>query len=262
MPSQAEVLALLDQEFLADEDRGGEPAKVSPALGPVTQGYHPAPSRGRAAIKLGFVHRGDLTKKDLEKLEEAKGTLSPGPAPLQKIRSRHHKLAKLIATGTGTTEAALLTGFSISRVSILKSDPAFKQLVHEYSEVTKEIQIDVEERIAGVAISALEELQERLEENPEAFKVGELLEITTRALDRCGHGPSSTTQSQVLIMSGRDIEELKQAAKESHGGRIQTGARSFKSEAPIGAVSEGEWTEVGGPLDGAESAQEESLSGD
>ena len=114
--------------------------------------------------------------------------------PVVKIRSRHHALAQLLAEGRSNTEAGLLTGYSASRISILKADPAFAELLAHYSEQQQQAYVNVHERLAALGINAVEELQERLELNPEEFSKKELMEVASLALDRAGFGPKTTVQ--------------------------------------------------------------------
>lgn len=125
----------------------------------------------------------------MELLAEERGTKSP---LIRRLSQRHHALARLLATGMPQGEAALCAGYSISRVSILSADPSFKELVTFYKEAKDEQVLEMQERISGLSADALEELRERLEEDPESFSNTMLLEIATKFADRSGHGPTST----------------------------------------------------------------------
>ena len=54
------------------------------------------------------------------------------PSVIKRLRDHHHLLARLVAEGRRTTDIAAEVGMSVSRVSILKGDPAFQQLVEMY----------------------------------------------------------------------------------------------------------------------------------
>ena len=54
------------------------------------------------------------------------------PSVIKRLRDHHHLVARLVAKGWRTTDIANEVGLSISRVSILKGDPAFQQLVETY----------------------------------------------------------------------------------------------------------------------------------
>ena len=90
-----------------------------------------------------------------------------------------------------------MCGYDPSRVSILKSDPAFTELVAFYRKGQEEQYYGIHEKLAGVAGDALDELQERLEEKPKDFSVGQLMDLSKMGADRTGHGPSSSTTIDV-----------------------------------------------------------------
>jgi len=114
-----------------------------------------------------------LTPEDIELLN----TTLPAPRQtLTQIRHSHHQLAQLLAEGRPQGEAALLTGYSPTYVSILKDDPTFKELCAYYATQTEMIFVDVLERMKSLGLSTLDELQSRLEADPSDFSNRELLE--------------------------------------------------------------------------------------
>lgn len=130
------------------------------------------------------------------------------PVQLKKLSERHHTLAKLLASGASEGDAAFAVGYQLSRVSILKNDPAFKELLTHYRDVQDANFAEFGERMAGLAKDAVLELQERLEEEPEKFSNKELMEMMTRMADRTGHGP---THKQEVNITGNLSERLAAA---------------------------------------------------
>lgn len=145
---------------------------------------------GRATKPLTAELGRSLRESDLVLLEVEKGSK---PEPLQKLRSRHHALAKAIAMGKSPGDAAILTGYSASRVSILLDDPTFQELLGFYRRIQDEAFKDMHEQLAALGTDAVEELHERLEANPEDFSNTMLLEIVTKTADRTGYGPQTKT---------------------------------------------------------------------
>lgn len=144
---------------------------------------------GRAAKPIQFEIVRDLNEADIQLLSQPAASVPP---PLKKITDRHHSLARLLAAGTPEGEAALIVGYDISRVSILKNSPAFQELLALYrSEVKREF-ASVLDHMAGLSRDALVELRDRLEENPDKFTNQELIktisEMTDRSLDRDASG--------------------------------------------------------------------------
>jgi hypothetical protein len=112
------------------------------------------------------------------------GSGQKGVPRLKALRYNHHMLAKAVASGQTLLECSKLTGLSVGRVSDLKNDPAFQELVSFYAEELNEVYVDVHQRMAALGTSVLEELQERFEAEPEKFTKRELMDLFTTMADR------------------------------------------------------------------------------
>lgn len=107
-------------------------------------------------------------------------------APLQKLRAAHHEVAKLVAEGRSSTMISAITGRTTASIYQLKQDPAFQELVSHYGSQIEEIFSDAQKRLADLGLTAVEILQERLED-PEALAkmgTGTILGIMESAMDR------------------------------------------------------------------------------
>jgi hypothetical protein len=144
-------------------------------------------TRGRAAKPIDAQVVGPLTAGDLAMLGEEKGS---APSALKRLSERHHALARNLASGMAPGEAGIVAGYSGSRVSILQDDPAFRELIEFYRKDVDATYRDLHQRLAGLALDATEELAERLEDTPEKFSVGQLMEAVKLGADRTGHGPA------------------------------------------------------------------------
>lgn len=174
-------------------------------------------ARGRRSEPLHMEVRRELNGADVEEL------LNPSPKgvktmPLAKLRNTHHLLARLLAEGRSGAECSAMTGYSPSRISILKSDPAFVELVHHYQGQVEEIFVNVHERLAALGMSTIEELMERLEHDPDAISNRELMELASLCLDRSsappknkasgGGGTGSAVSVSVNFVSAQPSETL------------------------------------------------------
>lgn len=181
----------------------------------------PPPSRGRRAAPIQASYSRDLNAADVEGLWHVPfGGIESETRPLLRIRNAHHSMARLIAEGRKDVEIAAITGYSPSRISVLKHDPAFKELVAYYAGQVGEVFLNVHERLASVSMGAVEELQERLEEKPEGFANRELMELAELGLDRTGFGPKSTVQQNVaigLVSMERLASMRKELEQKNHG---------------------------------------------
>lgn len=150
-------------------------------------------ARGRRPAELELRYVRDLNGGDMDVL------LNPPPKgvqtnPIAKLRYTHHLLARLLAEGRKNAEISLITGYSPSRISILQNDPAVKELVSYYSENVEEVFLDVHARLAALGVSTLEELQERLEAEPEKFSPAQLMALAELSLDRSVAPPKGSTK--------------------------------------------------------------------
>jgi len=144
--------------------------------------YISPPGRGRRPAPVLFGGTRHLTEADVAQMW-ADGGASPLPR-IKALRYNHHLLAKAVAGGKSLLECSRISGLTASRVSDLKNDPAFQELVSFYAEELHEIYVDVHARMAAFGTSVMEELQDRFEQEPEKFTKRELLEIFTTMADR------------------------------------------------------------------------------
>lgn len=180
---------------------------------------------GRKAQPLTAEVTRELRPTDLALLGTERGIKA---SHVQRISDRHHALARCIATGTTVEEACIITGYTPSRVSVLKGDPAFEELVSFYRGAKSEAVRDLGEQLLSVAKDAASLIQERLEDTPETVSTSELMDLVKVGADRTGFGPK-TTQVNVNVNLG---DRLK-AARER--------ASSAKSASPLlGSGSAGE----------------------
>jgi hypothetical protein len=144
--------------------------------------------RGRRQKKLSAVVIRPLQEADLAVL--AAGERKPAPRQiLTKLRDRHHAMARMIAAGKTNAEVSLLTGMDPARISFLKSDPAFKELVTDYQKIEDGLNAEFHERLHMLGMTAVEEMQDRLETSEEPLPMQTLIEVSKFAADRTGYGP-------------------------------------------------------------------------
>ncbi len=149
---------------------------------------------GRNSAPLTAVVLGDLTVEDLTTLQTEGSTKAP---QIKKLRERHHALAKAIVDGIPDGDAGIICGYTPSRVSILKADPTFIELMEFYKTTKHERYVELHDKIANLGTDAVDELTERLETAPDTITIGQLVEISKMTLDRSGFGPSTTSTINV-----------------------------------------------------------------
>jgi hypothetical protein len=159
---------------------------------------------GRASHVVTAVQVRPLDDADVALMMEERGTKPP---PLKRLSERHHALARCLASGMEDGDAAITCGYVASRVSILKADPAFQELLAFYRQGVESKYLDMHEILAGLSKDAGMELRERLEAEAQAeektLSIGSLIELTKLGADRTGFGPQSSQLSVNVDLAGR-----------------------------------------------------------
>jgi hypothetical protein len=141
---------------------------------------------------------------------------SAKPPQIKRLRDSHHALARALATGSTPQQASLTTGYSLSRISILQADPSFRELMEYYRKTSDEAFLDLEGRIIGLAADGMQELRERLEDNPESFTHEEIVALTKIFVDRAGYAPVSRSLSvNKSVGIGERLDHFNRRRKES-----------------------------------------------
>lgn len=144
-------------------------------------------------------------------VERSSSPLSTSEAPtIARLRQIHHEIARLLASGLSETEVAASTGYSQSRISILKSDPSFKELLAYYSRHNEEAFVDVRKRLAMLGTDAIAELQDRLDYKSDSLTNTQLIEITKATLDRAGFSPVAKSENVQVLLTGEELQKMKQ----------------------------------------------------
>jgi len=147
--------------------------------------------RGKAAVAQDPEVTGirSLARADLGHLLEKRPQ-----AQIQSLRDNHHRVARAVASGMANTEVAATCGVSYNRVSTLKADPAFAELVAHYRAViTAEwaSQDTVIEFMRTNALKAQAMLSDKLDdaaERNEFLPTRDLVAISELGFDRTGYG--------------------------------------------------------------------------
>ena len=181
-----------------------------------------------------------ITDEDLG--EGGSGAATPA---LQNLRPSHHTLARLMAKGLKQVDVSAITGFSQSRISILKRDPAFGELLEHYAGQVEAVNVELLEKVKLLAGDALAELHGRLDTDPEGFSNGALLELVKASLDRSGVGPKAQVEHKHLHLGAEDLAKLREAAQEQ--GSVVLSGRQEAALAPAGTI---ELTASGETTDG------------
>lgn len=180
--------------------------------GTMSLGLETIRGRGRPKAQIEVALVRPVTRADIALASVPKGMAAP---PLKRLRDRHHALARALSSGMSEADAAALTGYDISRVSILKADPTFRELLEFYRGTVTEAYLDMHAQLAALGMDAADELQHRLETNPESLENKELMALVTISADRTGHGPQSKSLNVNVNVGLAD--RMQQAMRRARG---------------------------------------------
>lgn len=100
---------------------------------------------------------------------------------LVRVKAAHHRIAQFCATGLSNVEVGALTGYTPQYISNLRTgNPAFQELVSHYTRKAEAEMLDLRAKQARLGEMAVDELTDRLAENPEQYSIRELLEVVEK----------------------------------------------------------------------------------
>jgi hypothetical protein len=101
----------------------------------------------------------------------------------------------MVANGMSNGQISLISGMDPSRISVLRSDPTFKELVADYKTIDDGLQAEFMERATTLTLTAMESIQDDLEDPQREMPTSTKLEIAKFGSDRIGHGPVTKTSN-------------------------------------------------------------------
>lgn len=134
---------------------------------------------------------------------------------IQKIREKHHTVARLIAGGLNQRMVATIAGYTESYLSTMLNAPAMEELIAYYSAKHSNAHEVIIGKLRGAGMEALEKLSEKLKDDD--MSNTDLIALAKLGLDRSGHGPSST-QHQITeehVFNYAELKRLNKAAQKS-----------------------------------------------
>lgn len=167
-------------------------------------------TRGRAVTAPPVEIIGEVEQEDLALLTE-EGRPSGQSQHVKTLSDRHHSVARLLAQGHSPWEVAAITGYDNSRISILQTDPAFRELLAHYRGMEGSTVADVAARVRDAAATAVTKLLDRLENDP-TIEFADLSKSARDLLDRAGYGPKSTREVNINVGLAERVEQARQRA--------------------------------------------------
>jgi hypothetical protein len=176
-----------------------------------------------------------LSTEDLEALAVERHTKAP---PIKRLSERHHMLAKYLSNGMAPGAASILCNYSLSRISILKADPTFVNLLEFYHDNVEQRFMDTIDAVAGMTRDAIMEMWDRIETEPEKIRYDQLLATAHLGLDRIGHGPSATNVQVNMDMAARMNMARRISLERQRASSIEQQPASIEHRAALTAPSD------------------------
>lgn len=169
---------------------------------------------GRRAVPVEAVKKRDLTPADMAILGGPDARPTALPRPIDKLRERHHALARALAGGMSNEEAAIVTGYDPGRISTLTRDPSFSALLDFYRGNLQAVFADLHQRMAGLSLEASNKLSDLLEDDENKLSANVLLDILKATADRTGYAPKTKVEAQILHLTPEDLKKLNHETQE------------------------------------------------
>ena len=163
-----------------------------------------------------------------QSLDALLGPKGAKPQTLAKLRTTHHELARLLALGLKDVDISRATGYTQNRICILKKDPMFAELVSHYSAQRDASAVDMSARLRALALTSVEVMQERLEDDPDSMTMKELSTLAELGLDRTGFGKTTKVETSGTLTL-QTLDQIKASIEKEHKGRVLP--RNHRAEA-------------------------------
>ena len=219
IPIPAEALGREQSSPDRSEAPAPEPTLDSLGLTPeqtqIFNQLHRGGGRKAARPELLFESAGPLAPEDLADLGETNGRKKAGTVTLTKVRSVHHQMAMYIVQGYSNVEISAMLGVTAQRIALLKSDPAFQEVLEYYQEQNRDAGASIIERLQTISLLGLEEIQDRLLDEPELLSVPQITRLVEMALDRSGHAPGGRNQKEHTPLESGQLAEIKKLVEDN-----------------------------------------------
>lgn len=151
----------------------------------------------------------DLSAEEVSKLPGRGNGAGTAPvSEIERLKVRHHEVARRMALGQSDTEISAGLGYSLSHLNILRRSPMFQSLLFSYMEQRDRKATDVSAQmrtVAGVGLDRLMEMVVKEEADPDF-----VLKTTMGLLDRTGHSPVHKSAQVRLGLTPEQIRAIRE----------------------------------------------------
>ena len=163
--------------------------------------------------------------------------LEAEPRPVDRIRQKHHLLARYLAKGHPLVDAAMLSGYSSGGARVLENDPAFQDLLRYYTRELEEYKEQLIVKLEAISIEAADEIMDRLSDDELRSKmsVTQLERLVVLASDRLGLAPQRAAVE--MNVNVNIASRLDAANRRLHLGRAHKAETVEFDETPFVEVA-------------------------
>lgn len=197
---------------------------------------------GRAAKQgdgVEIVSIRELTAEEVAALPDKRhGESNTAFKAVERLKPRHHEIARLIASGMKETVIAEMLQVSLGHLHRLKRSPAFQHLLAYYMAARDTETLTMRDRLEHAASLGLDKIQERMEDEENPLPINQLKDIAFGLLDRAGFNPTTKIAAINATVSPADMAQLKEirnaARRAAIGVQVMEGSPEGGGAPPSG----------------------------
>lgn len=198
----------------------------------------------------------ELTSEEIAALpDKANGASNTAFKAVERLKPRHHEIARLMASGQKESEIAGLMQVSLSHLHRLKRSPAFQHLLAYYMAERDVTVLTMRDRLEHAASLGLDRVMERLEDDEAPIPINQLKDIAFGLLDRAGFNPTTKIAAVSATVTPADMAKLKEVRDAARAAATRVPLLEGRAEvgpapggrAPQGPTLVGQRLEIAGP---------------
>jgi hypothetical protein len=139
----------------------------------------------------------------------------PAAQPLTQMWDRHKEIARRLLAGDRAVDIATDLGMTQSRLSIIRNSPIFIQHMQSLQVKCDNTAVEVRDRIARCSPKAMDVLEDILDDKHGKYDPALQVKVAHDMLDRDGFGAVQKSANFSAVITGDDIERLKQRKAQS-----------------------------------------------
>lgn len=133
---------------------------------------------------------------------------------LKRLRDSHHAVAKMLARGLTEAQVSLQTGYALSRISVLKNDPSFTELMEFYRHDQDSVSESIEDKMMLMLRDFMQATHEELLDDEE-IPFPQKLEALKLLADRAGFAPiQRSINKNVNLNIGERLDAARKRKQE------------------------------------------------